>query len=114
MKAKVAIIGWDAATFDVIRPLIAAGALPNLQGLMERGTHGQLLSTLHPLSPVAWTSFLTGLRPGGHRLYGFITSSHGYVDGPQGYTAGRPANASAIGAVPLWQVMNRHGVSAGC
>jgi predicted AlkP superfamily phosphohydrolase/phosphomutase len=69
---KIAVIGWDAATFDVILPLLEVGALPNLGRLMERGTWGTLTSTLHPLSPTAWASFMTGMNPGKHAVFDFV------------------------------------------
>ncbi|MBX3014541.1 MAG: alkaline phosphatase family protein [Caldilineaceae bacterium] len=69
---KVVVIGWDAATFDVLQPLLEAGTLPNLQKLMARGTAGKLLSTLQPLTPPAWTTFMTGVNPGKHGIFDFI------------------------------------------
>lgn len=75
--SKIAVIGWDAATFQVIRPLIEAGALPHLGQLMERGAWGSLRSTVHPLSPTAWASFMTGMNPGKHGIYDFISLREG-------------------------------------
>jgi len=69
---RIAIIGWDSATFDIINPLINAGVLPNLKKLLENGQSGTLLSTLHPISPVAWASFMTGMHPGKHGIFDFL------------------------------------------
>ena len=33
---KLLVIGLDGATFDVVRPMIAAGELPNLAALMQK------------------------------------------------------------------------------
>ena len=112
-QPKVLIIGLDGGSWTLLNRLCDEGQMPNLRRLRDGGAPGILSSTIPPISPVAWTSFLTGLRPGRHRLYGFITSRNTYVEGPRGYAAGRPANASEIGAVPLWEVMNQHGVSTG-
>jgi predicted AlkP superfamily phosphohydrolase/phosphomutase len=112
-QPKVLIIGLDGGSWRLLDRLCNGGQMPNLRRLRDAGAPGILSSTVPPISPVAWTSFLTGLRPGRHRLYGFITSRNTYVEGPRGYAAGRPANASEIGAVPLWEVMNQHGVSTG-
>jgi len=70
--SKVLVIGLDAATLDVMTPLMEEGLLPNLQRLCEEGVHGELASTLHPLSPPAWTSFITGKNPGKHGIYDFV------------------------------------------
>lgn len=71
-ELKLLIIGLDGATFDVIRPMIAAGELPNLAALMNQGTSSYLESTIPPCSPPAWTSFMTGMNPGSHGVFGFV------------------------------------------
>lgn len=68
---KVLIVGWDGATFDVIRPLVAEGKLPNIAKMMQTGTWGTLRSTIPPVTPGAWTSFFTGKNPGKHGIYDF-------------------------------------------
>jgi predicted AlkP superfamily phosphohydrolase/phosphomutase len=68
---ELLVIGLDAATFEVMDPLIEAGRLPNLARLMRDGAGGALRSTVPPLSAPAWTTFLTGLNPGHHGVYDF-------------------------------------------
>src|SRR5678815_1208470 len=68
---KVLLIGWDAADWKVIMPLVDAGKMPNLAGLIEEGTCGNI-ATLQPvLSPMLWTSVATGKRPYKHGIHGF-------------------------------------------
>jgi predicted AlkP superfamily phosphohydrolase/phosphomutase/tetratricopeptide (TPR) repeat protein len=68
---KVLLVGWDAADWKVIHPLLAAGKLPNLQRLVTHGATGSI-ATLHPpLSPMLWTSVATGKRPFKHGVHGF-------------------------------------------
>ena len=68
---RVLLVGWDAADWKVIRPLLAAGEMPHLAGLMARGVHGNH-STIYPaLSPALWTSIATGKRPPKHGVLGF-------------------------------------------
>ncbi|CAN5862241.1 alkaline phosphatase family protein [soil metagenome] len=69
---KVLVIGLDGATFDLIKPWVAEGALPTLQRLMREGAHGELRSTVPPMTGPAWTTFATGVNPGKHRLYDWI------------------------------------------
>ena len=66
------IVGLDGAGFDVIEPLMRTGRLPNLAKLMSQGAYGPLESTVHPLTPLAWTSFLTGKNPGKHGIFDFF------------------------------------------
>lgn len=70
-KRRVVVIGLDGATFDVIKPLASKGRLPNLAQIMEQGVHGELKSTIHPITPQAWTSFLTGKKAGKHGIFDF-------------------------------------------
>jgi predicted AlkP superfamily phosphohydrolase/phosphomutase len=65
------VLGLDGATFDVIRPLAAAGRLPNLAAWMAGGASALLHSTVPPVSFPAWSSFATGLDPGAHGLFDF-------------------------------------------
>ncbi|MBN1842116.1 MAG: alkaline phosphatase family protein [Deltaproteobacteria bacterium] len=70
-KRKVVVIGLDGATLDIIRPLANRGRLPNLARIMKDGVHGELESTIHPITPQAWTSFLTGKKAGKHGILDF-------------------------------------------
>ena len=70
-KKKLLLIGWDAADWDVISPLMDAGKMPNIRRLVENGVMGNM-ATLYPLlSPMLWTSIATGKRPYKHGIYGF-------------------------------------------
>ena len=66
------VIGIDGATFNIIKPLISEGLLPNVSKLMAEGAHGILKSTIPPSSIPAWPSFLTGKNPGKHGVYDFL------------------------------------------
>jgi len=72
MANRLFVIGLDAATLDIINPLMEEGLLPNFHAMCEEGTYGELASTIHPLSPPAWTSFITGKNPGKHGIYDFV------------------------------------------
>lgn len=68
---KLLIIGLDGATFDVLDPMMAAGRMPNLKRFIERGVAGVLHSTKPPITPAAWTTFMTGKGPGRHGIVDF-------------------------------------------
>ena len=71
LTEKVLLIGWDAADWKIITPLMDSGEMPNLARLVDRGVMGNL-STLNPvLSPMLWTSIATGKRPYKHGIHGF-------------------------------------------
>ena len=46
--------------------------LPNLRRLRDTGDFQRLATTVPPQSPVAWSTFSTGLNPGGHGVFDFI------------------------------------------
>jgi len=68
---KVLVFGIDGATFDIIRPAIERGKMTNLKKLMDAGASGPLQSTIHPITPMAWTSFATGTNAGKHGIFDF-------------------------------------------
>ena len=51
---------------------MARGRLPNFAQLAARGGFAPLGTSIPPQSPVAWSSFITGLDPGGHGIFDFI------------------------------------------
>jgi predicted AlkP superfamily phosphohydrolase/phosphomutase len=76
----VFLIGWDGATFDLIRPWVAQGKLPTIARLMQSGAHGPLLSTMPYWTFPAWTSFMTGTNPGKHGIFDFTRRRAGRYD----------------------------------
>jgi predicted AlkP superfamily phosphohydrolase/phosphomutase len=76
----VFMIGWDGATFDLIRPWVAQGRLPHMAELMKHGVHGPLRSTIPPWTFPAWTSFMTGTNPGKHGIFDFFRPRPGTYD----------------------------------
>ncbi len=71
-KNKTCIIGLDGATFDLLMPWIKKGKLPNLKKMLNEGTHGHLETVFPPITPAAWTSFMTGQNPGKHGVMDFL------------------------------------------
>ena len=72
MANRVLVVGWDGADWEVLDPLLAAGDLPNLAALAERGARGVARSVLPSHSWAAWPSFLTGLDPAGHGVFDIL------------------------------------------
>jgi predicted AlkP superfamily phosphohydrolase/phosphomutase len=69
---RVLVIGWDGADWRTLDPLLEAGALPNLAGLIQSGGRAVLRSTLPTHSWSAWPSFLTGVDPDDHGVYDIL------------------------------------------
>lgn len=47
-------------------------SLPNLKRLSQSGDFRRLATSIPPQSPVAWSSVITGMDPGGHGIFDFI------------------------------------------
>ena len=69
---KVLLLGWDAADWRMIRPMLERGEMPNLAALMQRGAWGNLATVRPILSPMLWTSIATGKRADKHGILGFL------------------------------------------
>ncbi|MHC4063766.1 MAG: alkaline phosphatase family protein [Planctomycetota bacterium] len=65
------IVGLDGATFDVLDPMMEAGRMPRLAEFISGGVAGILRSTTPPITPAAWTTFMTGKGPGVHGIIDF-------------------------------------------
>ena len=99
---KVFVLGLDGATWDVLGPMVRRGALPNLARLMKQGVSGTLRSVFPPLSPVAWTSVMTGKNSGKHGIFEFLEYSHDPMKA-------RVNSSRAIKTELVWEVAGRHG-----
>jgi hypothetical protein len=71
---RVLVFGIDGGTWDVMRPMIEAGELPNLAKLYGSGIHGTLQSRNPALSPVVWSTIFTGRLPQDHGVVDWKTS----------------------------------------
>src|SRR5258707_13719173 len=69
---RVVILGLDGLDHGLTTQFLAEGKLPHLAALRDQGCFKSLGSTLPPISPVAWSSFQTGVNPGKHNIFDFL------------------------------------------
>ena len=105
MTSKVLLIGWDAADWKIIHPLIDNGKMPNMAKFIEQGVIGNL-ATLYPeLSPMLWTSIATGKRPFKHGILGFIE--------PDPQSGGvRPITNISRKTKAIWNILSQSGLKS--
>lgn len=103
---KILIIDLDGATFDLIGPWVKAGKLPNFSKTMQGGVTANLRSTIPPITPCAYTSFLTGKRPGNHGVFDF------YHRARESYNL-EIVNTSTKNGIAFWRLLNSHGRKTG-
>ena len=84
-RSPVLVIGLDAATWEVIEPLMAAGRLPNLESLMREGASGPLRSIVRYPSPALWTTIITGRLPEEHGVQDFYSATRTQIRVPTLY-----------------------------
>tara|TARA_B100000795_G_scaffold64932_1_gene44003 strand:- start:24741 stop:27269 length:2529 start_codon:yes stop_codon:yes gene_type:complete len=104
-KSKVLLIGWDAADWDIIWPLIAQGKMPALKSLIERGVYGNMSTMNPPYSPMLWTSVATGKTPDKHGVLGFIEVT------PDAKSV-RPVTTTSRKTRALWNIFHNKGLKS--
>ena len=69
---RIVIIGLDGLDPGLAEKWMAEGRLPNLERLAKQGSFGRLRTTYPSISPVAWSSFMTGVDPSRHNIFDFL------------------------------------------
>jgi len=102
LAKKVLLIGWDAADWKVINPLMDQGLMPTLEDFVNHGVMGNI-ATLRPiLSPMLWNSIATGKRADKHGILGFME--------PDPQTGGvRPVTSTSRKVKALWNILTQRG-----
>lgn len=106
LTERVLIIGLDGATFDILNPMMDQGRMPHLKGLLERGASGTLMSTIPPITPAAWTTFMTGKGPGRHGIFDF--ERYNVHTNELSFN-----NTRVIGERSIWEIMGDKGLRVG-
>jgi predicted AlkP superfamily phosphohydrolase/phosphomutase len=102
---RVLIVGLDGATWNVLDPWIRDDTLPNLARLRRNGSWGELRSSIPPITAPAWSTFMTGKRPGKHGVFHFVKLFDNNTS-----AGGRPeiVNARSIKSPTLWDILGHH------
>ena len=102
LAKKVLVIGWDAADWKVIHPLLDAGQMPALEKLINKGAMGNLATLDPPLSPILWTSIGTGKTADKHGILNFVepNSSTGDI---------QPVSVTSRKVKAVWNLLTQQG-----
>ncbi len=103
LAKKVLLIGWDAADWKVITPLMDAGQMPALESLVNRGVMGNIATLDPPFSPMLWTSIATGHTADRHGIIHFTQPN----ENGQGI---RPILGSTRKVKALWNILSQNGL----
>src|SRR5438552_392008 len=99
LASKVLVVGWGAADWKLITPLLEAGQLPALEGLLNRGVMGDLAGPAPAIPALLWTSLATGTRADRHGVLGPVE--------PDPITGGlRPTVGTSRRVKAVWNVLS--------
>lgn len=97
------LVGWDAADWQMIHPLIEQGLMPTMARLLDSGAWGNLATTRPILSPILWNTIATGKRADQHGVCGFTEP---VPDGP----GVRPVASTSRRCKALWNILTQCGL----
>lgn len=101
---SVIFVGLDGADWQYLDLLLTRGVMPNLRALVGEG-HGGVLTTIHPpLSPLVWTTMMTGVSPLEHGILDFTRTSP--ANGAQ-----EPITSDERLRPAIWNMVDRNGGS---
>ena len=103
---SVVLVGIDAADWDHIEPLLEQGRLPHLARLRAEGAWTELRTDNPPLSPLLWTTAVTGRPPDEHGIIDFVR-----VDPDTGLQS--PISSDFRKVKALWNILTEVGMSVG-
>lgn len=69
---KVLVLGFDGMDPILLQQFMDEGVMPNFVQLAQRGGVSRLATTNPPQSPVAWSTFITGVDPAAHGVFDFV------------------------------------------
>ncbi len=121
------IVGLDGMEPTLVEKFMAEGKLPNLSRLKESGSYARLSTTTPAISPVAWSSFMTGSHPAKHNIFDFLSRNpHTYLPALSSAQIGTPKRYLPLGkyriplskpvirglrkSVPFWKILGDMGV----
>ncbi|UCE28326.1 MAG: alkaline phosphatase family protein [Candidatus Coatesbacteria bacterium] len=124
---RVVVLGLDGISPVIVRRMMDEGKLPNFAKLAEGGTFKPLATTIPSISPVAWSSFQTGVYPARHNIYDFLTVdrktylpdlSSAHIGAPKrrvklgkwSIPIGKPEIRLLRKSQPFWKILGDHGI----
>lgn len=101
---RTMVIGLDGVPFTLINKLSEMGITPNIAGLAAKGEghFRQMDVSIPEISSVSWASFMTGVNPARHGIFGFTDLK------PQSYNIYFPSYPD-LKAETVWDTLGKEG-----
>ncbi|MCI0350233.1 MAG: alkaline phosphatase family protein [Acidobacteriales bacterium] len=97
---RVIVFGVNGAEWDILRPLLIRGELPNLEKVISNGVYGKLQTVSAPNCPKVYGTIYSGVAPEENGITGFVVG-------------GITANTNMLKAEPVWSILSKRGVTVG-
>jgi predicted AlkP superfamily phosphohydrolase/phosphomutase len=99
-RPHVVVVSVNGMEWDILRPLLLRGDLPNLAKLIQKGVYGKLQTLSAPNCPKVYTTIATSTPPEENGITGFMVR-------------GITANTSMLREEPIWSILSKNGVTVG-
>jgi predicted AlkP superfamily phosphohydrolase/phosphomutase len=110
---KVIFLGFDGLDPVVTERLMAEGRLPHFTRLKALGGYRRLRTTFPALSPVAWSTFATGVNPGRHNIFDFLNRDlRTYTPELSSAKVTRKAVEMRRKSETFWKILGRYHVTS--
>ena len=101
-KKKVVVLGIDGVPCSLLESFIKKGLMPNMASLARKGTLAPMTASIPEVSSTSWSTFMTGVNPGKHGIYGFTEIQNGSYKW-------RFPNFNDIKSDTLWDIAGKNG-----
>ena len=99
-KKPVFLLGLDGTPLGLLKSMFEKGIMPHMAEISRKGGLARMSSTVPDVSSVAWTTFMTGVNPGRHGVFGFVDLK------PGTYSSYFP-NATHVRSPTLWHLLGK-------
>ena len=123
---KVFVLGVDGLDPKLLQQYMDRDLMPNVKRLAAQGGFKPLETSMPPLSPVAWSTFITGMDPGGHGVFDFVHRDPETVFPSRAESGAEPGKVVELGGCNVlpygggpknlrngrafWQILEEHDV----
>lgn len=124
---RMIILGLDGMESTLVEKFMSEGKLPNFSRLKKEGSYTRLETTIPSISPVAWSSFMTGCNPSKHNIFDFLSRDpRHYLPDLSSARIGKPKKILSLGkyniplskpeirgmrkSVPFWKILGDEGI----
>ncbi len=124
---RLIVLGLDGMDPVLVKKYRAKGKLPHLSNIADKGSYHELETTTPPISPVAWSSFMTGCHPAKHNIFDFLSRDpKTYLPDLSSAHIGSPKKVLPMGkyniplskpeikgmrkSVPFWKILGDNGI----